>query len=152
MKLSNEDAVNYFSDTVYRVAINILKNDADAQDVFQDVFLRFIKNKKKFESPEHAKAWFIKVTINCSRDFFRKQKYHEELDAALHISTVDAYDHGMTALVQSLNENYRIAIHLFYYEQYKISEIADLLQQNENTIKTWLARSKKILKEKWENN
>jgi len=150
--LSDEEAVNHFSDTVYRVAFNMLKNDADTQDVFQEVFLRFIKHSGKYESLEHAKAWIIRVTINCSHDFLRKQRHHLELNAALEISSKDATDRGMTHYIQGLDEKYRIVIHLFYYEQYKISEIADILKKNENTIKTWLARAKKILKEKWEDD
>jgi len=152
MMLSDDDAVNYFSDTVYRVALNMLKNEPDTHDIFQEVFLRFVKHKKKFESLEHAKAWFIRVTINCSKDFLRKQKHHTAIDEAPEIATVDHVDHGMTHYVNELEEKYRIVIHLFYYEQYKINEIAEILKENENTIKTRLSRAKKILQSKWENS
>jgi len=149
--LSDEDAIEHFSDTIYRVAMNMLKNEPDTQDVFQEVFLRFVKHKKKFESLEHAKAWFIRVTINCCKDFFRKQKNHQDLDSAIGLQAAAEKQYGMTGYVQELDEKYRIVVHLFYYEQYKISEIAGILKENENTIKTRLSRAKKILKEKWEN-
>ena len=151
LTLSDEDAIRHFSDTVYRVAINMLKNESDTHDVFQEVFLRFVKHKKKFESLEHAKAWFIRVTINCCNDFFRKQRNHQELDEVTNIPMADAKQYGITEYVQELDEKYRLVVHLFYYEQYKISEISEMLKENENTIKTRLARAKKILKEKWEN-
>jgi len=149
--LSDEDAISHFSDTVYRVAFNMLKNESDTDDVFQEVFLRFVKKRKKFESLEHAKAWFIRVTINSCKDFFRKQKNHQDIDSAMDISAPSAKQYGMTDYVQELPEKYRIVVHLHYYEQYKIFEIAELLKENENTIKTRLARARKILKEKWEN-
>jgi len=149
--LSDEDAIEQFGDTIYRVAMNMLKNEPDTQDVFQDVFLRFVKHKKKFASLEHAKAWFIRVTINCCKDFFRKQKNHHDLDSARDIKATATKQYGMTEHVWELDEKYRIVIHLHYYEQYKISEIAELLKENENTIKTRLSRARKILKEKWEN-
>jgi len=149
--LSDEDAIRYFSDTVYRVALNMLKNESDTHDVFQEVFLRFVKHKNKFESLEHAKAWFIRITINYCKDFFRKQKNHQNLESAMSISAPSVKQYGMTEYVQELNEKYRVVVHLYYYEQYKIFEIAELLKENENTIKTRLARAKKILKERWEN-
>jgi len=149
--LSDEDAIEHFSDTIYRVAMNMLKNEPDTHDVFQEVFLRFVKHKKKFESLEHAKAWFIRVTINCCKDFFRKQKNHYDLDSAIDIQATSEKQYGMTEYVGELPEMYRIVIHLHYYEQYKISEIAGILKENENTIKTRLSRGRKILKEKWEN-
>ena len=149
--LSNEDAIEYFSDTIYRIAMNMLKNEPDTHDVFQDVFMRFVKHKKNFESLEHAKAWFIRVTINCCKDFFRKQKNHQDLDSAWDVQASANKQYGMTEYVSELDEKYRIVIHLHYYEQYKITEIADILKENENTIKTRLSRARKILKEKWEN-
>jgi len=149
--LSDEDAVEHFGDTIYRVALNLLKNEPDTHDVFQEVFLRFVKRKKKFESLEHAKAWFIRVTINCCKDFFRKQRHHQDLDSAIDIQADSNKEYGMTGHVQELSEKYRIVVHLHYYEQYKISEIAAILKENENTIKTRLSRARKILKDKWEN-
>lgn len=62
-----EEVVNTYSDMVYRIALNILCNIDDANDVMQDVFLRLVKSKSKIKSKEHIKHWLIKVTINCSR-------------------------------------------------------------------------------------
>jgi len=148
--LSNEEAIAHFSDTVYRVAFNQVKNGADAEDVFQEVFLRFIKYNKGFENMEHAKAWFIRATINCCRTLFSKQKKWAEVELIADVPVEETTQYGLTECVQELEEKYRLVIHLFYYEHYKIKEIAEFLQENENTIKTRLTRAKKILKEKWE--
>jgi len=154
---SNEEVIEKFGSTVYSAALDITKHELDAQDIFQEVFLRYIKYKKghTFNSLEHAKAWFIRVTINCCRDLFTKQNKKQKLevdDSAL--STVaspektEVKDYGILEAIQELRESYRIVIHLFYYEGYKIKEIADLTGENENTIKTRMSRAKKELEQK----
>jgi len=149
--LSDEEAVGQFSATVYRVAMNMIKNETDVEDVYQEVFLRFVRRKKGFETLEHAKAWFIRVTINCCHDFFRGRKYEQELEVVMDTYVTETKSDDIVDMVQTLDKKYRMVIHLYYYEQYKISEIATLLNENENTIKTRLSRAKKILKEKWED-
>ena len=62
-----EEVVNTYSDMVYRIALNILCNREDANDVMQDVFLRLVRSKRKIKSKEHIKHWLIKVSINCSK-------------------------------------------------------------------------------------
>lgn len=150
ISLSNEEAIDHFSDTVYKVALNLVKNEADAQDIFQEVFIRFVKREGTYDSMEHAKAWFIRVTINCCNSFFTKNQRQSTAELLVDISYEDKSQHEITYLVQALDEKYRVVIHLYYYEQYAIKEIAALLEENENTIKTRLARAKKELKIKWE--
>ena len=154
---SNEEVIEKFGSTVYSAALDITKHELDAQDVFQEVFLRYIRYKKghTFNSLEHAKAWFIRVTINCCRDLFKKRnkKQKLEVDESALIAVAspekeEAEDYGVFEAVQELRESYRIVIHLFYYEGYKIKEIADLIDENENTIKTRLSRAKKELEQK----
>ncbi|MFV0394927.1 MAG: RNA polymerase sigma factor [Coprobacillaceae bacterium] len=141
--LTNEDAIDYFSDTVYKVALSMTKKESDAQDIFQEVFLRFVKRDDTFDSIEHAKAWFIRVTINCCNTFFKKNQKQPEAELVVEVPDEDEQQHEITYLVQELEEKYRVVIHLFYYEQYAIKEIADILKENENTIKTRLSRAKK---------
>ena len=61
------DVVNEYSDTIYRVALNITKNSADAFDVCQEVFIRLIKNKHKIKDRSHLKAWLLRVAVNCAK-------------------------------------------------------------------------------------
>lgn len=133
------------------MAYNFAKNEADANDVFQEVYMRFIKygTKKEFDSFEHVKAWFIRVTINCYHDLVAKEKRREELESTSQtaIHELEKDHSALIEAVQALDEKYRTVIHLFYYEDYKIHEIARLLDENENTIKTRLARARKIVKD-----
>lgn len=150
IKLTSEEAIESYSATVYKIALNTMKNTADAQDVYQEVFLRFVKNKKPFESREHIKAWFIRITLNCCNSMhsqkYRKETQPLEFDRAIE-ETVDT---GIIFLVKELDYHYRIAIHLYYYEEYSIKEIALLLGENEGTIKTRLSRARVMLKQRWE--
>jgi len=151
LTLTTNDALKEFSDVVYRVAHNLAKHEADAQDVYQEVFMRFMKYgiTKEYHSLEHARHWFIRVTINCYHDFIEKANRREELEKDLrHIKGEQEDYSSLTEAIQELDEKYRIAIHLFYYESYKIKEIARILEENENTVKTRLARAKKMLKQK----
>jgi len=151
MSLTAEDALNQFGGIVYRVAHNFAKNDADAQDIYQEVFMRFMKYgiKKEYESLDHVKHWLIRVTINCYHTFITKEKRREELEHASH-QVIDEHEKDHSALieaVQYLDEKYRIVIHLYYYEDYKVREIAAILKESENTVKTRLTRARRLVKE-----
>lgn len=62
--------VNQYSDMFYKLALARTKNKADAEDVFQEVFIKYMKNYHKIVSDEYCKAWLIRTTINCSYDIF----------------------------------------------------------------------------------
>jgi len=155
--LSNEEVVEHFGDTVYRIALKMTKHEADAQDIFQDVFMRFIRYEVKPESMAHAKHWFIRTTINCCKTFFEYKKRQQlrlvELEPEVlkieqpsvgdsHADYPELHD-----AVNQLDEKYRIVVHLFYFEEYKIKEIAKILDESEGTIKSKLNRARKCLKD-----
>jgi len=151
--LTVETALKEFSDVVYRVALNLAKHDADANDIFQDVFMRFMKYGvgKEFDSMDHAKHWFIRVTMNVYHTWVSKAKRRVEIEkdgTDINLKEKKRDLSTVTDCVQDLDEKYRIVVHLYYYESYKINEIALLLGENENTIKTRLSRAKKMLKTK----
>jgi len=149
--LSIEETVHHFGDTVYRIALKMVKHEADAQDVFQDVFMRYIKYAKNLTSLDHVKHWLIRTTINCCKDFFEDRKRQTHLMEAQSEnleSEVPKNHDSVREAVQELDEKYRITVHLFYFEGYKIREISELLDEPENTIKSKLNRARHLLKEK----
>jgi len=151
LTLTIEESLKEFSDVVYRVARNLVKNEADAQDIYQEVFLRFMKYSinKQYDSLDHARHWFIRVTINCHHTFIERNMRREELEKSVYYMKDEPRNYSsLTEAVQELDEKYRIVVHLFYYEDYRIKEIAAILEENENTIKTRLARAKGLLKSK----
>ena len=151
---SEEDVnrvVEQYADTVRRLCMIHLKNDADSEDIFQTVFLKYVLHCVPFESEEHEKAWFIRVTINACKDllksFFRSRTVSiEEITeqaASLPLDTREVWD-----AVLSLPAKYRDAVYLHYYEGYTAPQIGRSLGKNVNTIYTILTRSKKMLREK----
>lgn len=149
---SEEDvnrAVEQYADTVKRICFIHLKNDADTEDIFQNVFLKYALSSVVFESPEHEKAWFIRVTINACKDllksFFRSHTF--SLNEAVEHSgiTDDEYREVMESILR-LPEKYRRVIYLHYYEGYTAPQIGTILNKNPNTVYTLLTRARQMLK------
>ncbi|MDR1206480.1 MAG: sigma-70 family RNA polymerase sigma factor [Peptococcaceae bacterium] len=152
--MRNEAAANraleLYADTVRRVCFIHLKNRADTEDVFQEVFLKYLLHDRKFESDAHEKAWLIRVAVNACKDviksFFRKKVTLSETLAAEPFDLRERESEVLSAVL-ALPEKYRDVIYLRYYEGYSAVEIAKTLGKNGNTIYTWLDRAKKQLKE-----
>ncbi|MDE6918114.1 MAG: sigma-70 family RNA polymerase sigma factor [Lachnospiraceae bacterium] len=151
---STEDvnrAVNAYADMVRRICFVHLKNRHDTEDVFQNIFLKYLLYEGSFESGEHEKAWFVRVTVNACTDWLRalSRRRWVSLDALAEESAVlDNPSREILEAVLKLPEKYRDVIYLFYYEEYSAVEIAKILGRKENTIYTWLSRAKDILREK----
>ena len=148
---NNLDALfRTYGDMVYRLALVRTKSVADAEDVVQEVFLRCLKHNPVFQSAEHQKAWLIKVTVNCSKTLlgsaFRRHSVPEDALGEL-ASEDETPDSTVYDAVLKLPEKYRTAIHLYYYEDYSIKEIASLMRTTESTVKSWLHRARGMLKE-----
>ncbi len=139
-----------YGDMVYRLALVRTRSSADAEDVVQEVFLRCLKNKPSFESAEHQKAWLIKVTVNCSKSLlgnaFRRHSVPEDAAGEL-FSEDETPDSTVYDAVMKLPDKYRTAIHLYYYEDYSVKDIASVMRTTESTVKSWLHRARAMLKE-----
>ncbi|MEO2187522.1 RNA polymerase sigma factor [[Clostridium] innocuum] len=131
---------------VYKLALSQTRNRSDAQDVFQEVFLRLMKNKKPFASEEHLKAWLLRVTINCSKKFFMSSWYRKTEELVVDIPFEEEQNSELYYAVLKLPLKYRTVIHLFYYEQYSVAQIAQYLKRNESTVKSQLKRGREMLK------
>ena len=143
-----------FSDMVYRVAFVRVSQASDAEDVFQDVFMRLVKHASKLKSHEHAKAWLIRCTINCCNSHHRSawQKKTVGIEDNIYTGQTDlGYEHiELLDAVRSLRAEHQEVIHLFYYEGYSSKEIADILEINENTVKSRLRRARMELQSVWD--
>ena len=135
-----------YGDMVYRLAYVRLRNSSDADDVTQEVFLRCFKHRPVWNDLEHQKAWFLRAAINATKSFatsaYRRHSVPEREDIA---TQMPEHSDVLDALMQ-LKDEYRAVIHLYYYEGYKVSEIADMLHKKESTIKSWLFRARDQLK------
>lgn len=139
-------AFNEYSDTVYRVAYHGTATAQDAEDVTQEVFVKLLEKTRSFKSPEHLKAWLIRVTINLCHNFYRSAKRFSALDENL-AAPENNESESVLSYVKALPENYRNAIYLHYYEGYTAEEIGDILGAKTNTVLSWLSRGRKALRE-----
>lgn len=150
-ELETNRAVEQYSDMVRRICLCHLKNDADTEDVFQTVFLKYLLYNGTFESAEHEKAWFVRVTINACKDHLRSLFRHSALcleDLEETAAAAPPEQHEVLEAVLSLPLKYKDVIYLHYYEGYSAGEIGKLLHKRENTIYSLLSRGRGMLKEK----
>ena len=140
--------VEKYFDMIYHLALSQVKNRTYADDVVQDVFVKYIQSDKKFDSEEHIKAWLIRVTINCSKSLFTSSWFKKT--APLEDEFVFDMEEKSDVFyaVSELPLKYRSVIHLFYYEDMSIAEIAETLNIKETTIKSQLSRGREMLRMK----
>ncbi len=158
MKIVVQDLAEAYSENLFTVALNVCKNPQDAEDVVQDTFLAYLTNGKEFESQEHIRAWLIRVAINKAHNktktFWRKNiGALEDYMASVNFPSQEASE--LFEAVMGLPEKYRIIIHLFYYEDYSVKEISEILKLSPGNVKVRLTRGREalrnILKEEWED-
>lgn len=135
-------------DMIYRIALNQLRSIPDAEDAMQEVLLKLYLYKGSFDSPEHAKHWLIRVTLNHCRSLWRspwkKNVPIEELSRS--IGFTEQKDSDLFLAVMDLPEVHRTVLYLFYYEDLSVSEIAQLMNLSVSTVTSRLYRARKRLK------
>ena len=151
MRQSLHELAAMYQDNLFAVAFNICQNTQDAEDVIQDTFVQYYTTKKEFDNEEHIRAWLIWVAVNkaknVTRTFWRRNKVSiEDFTEMLAFETPES--ETLFETVMQLPKKYRIVIHLFYYEDYTVREIADILKISESNVKVRLSRGRSLLKEK----
>lgn len=144
-------AIDLYADTVRRICMIYLKSYSDTEDIFQNVFMKYILSSAVFDSGEHEKAWIIRVTINECKDlvksFFRSRSVPldeiKELTSELEPQSSEVLEN-----VLALPKKYKDVVYLHYYEGYSAVEIAKMLHKSVNTVYTHLARARSMLKER----
>ncbi|MCF2663510.1 RNA polymerase sigma factor [Oscillibacter valericigenes] len=143
------NAMRLHGDTVYRLALCRMQNTADAEDVYQDVFLRLLQQTADWDD-EHMKAWLIRATLNRCADLHRFRLRRPVLaleDIPELARPADDSAAGLWDAVARLPEKLRTAVHLHYAEGYSTEEIAALLGVPPATVRTRLHRARRQLKD-----
>lgn len=148
-------AMDAHGDMVYRLALCRLGTKSDAEDVYQDVFLRLFRDDTVFRDDQHLKAWLIRVTVNCCTDlhrsaWFQKSAPFEEWSADTAPVPEDYAD--LWNAVAALPKELRTVIYLHYVEGYQTDEIASMLRCRPATVRTRLHRARNKLKLKLEED
>ncbi len=156
-----------YSDMVFRIAVLYMKNEQDAYDIIQEVFLKLLKRNRQFESEEHEKAWILRVAANCCKDqlksHWKKNRVSwNEYETGSIVTAGNFYPPGngsseikdeILSAVLNLPNLYKDVVFLYYYEEYSAEEIAKMLHKNASTIRSRLQKArellKKSLKEDW---
>lgn len=145
-----ENALELYGDTIRRICFMHLKKEADVEDIFQNVFFKYATKTSDFSSLEHEKAWLIRIAINECNSLLRRW-FHKNVDLSDDLSmfgiTDTIEDTSVLRSVWKLPAHYRDVIYLYFYEGYKIQEIAEIMHRKENTIHTWMRRAKQELKD-----
>lgn len=150
MKMNDEEienAVNTYSNMLFRLCFTMLGNNQDAEDSVSDVFLKYISEQRDFADEEHRKAWLISVAVNRCRDMLRFYKIRRHLsidDIAEYCGTNDGFE--ILSELFSLPEKYRTVIHLHYIEGYKTAEIAKMLNISSAAVRKRLQYGREQLK------
>lgn len=143
-------AIEKYSDMVKRICFLHLKNEYDTEDIFQNVFIKYLLYEGNFENPEHEKAWFARVTMNLCKDFlksaFRKNTVSMEYLSENTPAAQDEEKREVLSAVLSLPEKYKNAVYLHYFEGYTAAEIGKIIGKKENSVYTLLARAREKLK------
>ncbi len=166
------ETVNRNMNMVYRLAFSMVKTKQDAEDIRQEVMLRYIRSNPVFENTEHERAWFIRVTTNLCKNLWktawrqrvvsmdsvddgseavdgpgRTYAWDETVNTTQSFAELTAEEELVVKTVKRLPVKYRAVIHLFYYEEMSIEEIAGALQLQPSNVRTRLTRARRMLKE-----
>lgn len=132
-----------------KVARGILNNDEDAADAIQDTNLTCFEKLHTLKKPEYFKTWMIRILINeCNsiRRHYSNLNLQEDF-ADIPQSDVSIAEFEFKEMLETVDEKYRVVLILHYVEGFKLSEIAAILELNENTVKTRIARARQQLRE-----
>ncbi len=148
------DMVDWYGNMVYRLAYARLQNRHDADDIFQEVFLRYVRRAPVFESYEHGKAWFLRTTINCCKNLWMSA-WHRKTTALTEVEEQTiCYDNEeaqiLAEALADLPVKYRTVLHLYYYEGLTAEEISRIQQVAAGTVRMQLSRGRVLLKERLE--
>ena len=151
MRQSLELLIERYQKNLFAAAYNVCANAQDAEDVVQDTFLQYYSVNKQFNDEEHIKAWLLRVAINKAKDVTRRSRWKSTVsleDINEDIPFEDPEVETFFDEVMKLPEKYRVAIHLFYYEDMAVKDIADCLKISEGSVKMRLSRARDLLKER----
>lgn len=153
-----EQAIDIHGPTVWRVCANFFRAEQDAQDAFQEAFIKYaLADSAQFSDEEHRKAWLIKVASNQCKDMLRAScRTDQSLNQDAGCAAIPAKDPAeqpgslqseVLDAFRSLDDPPRLPLYLAIYEGYTAPEIAKLLDAPVNTVYSWISRGRKMLKE-----
>lgn len=142
-------AVKRNSNRLYLIALSYLQNHHNAEDVMQDTLLKLWKTNKVFNDDAHMDKWLTVTCVHKFKDHFKSPfvKSNVALDEAKELYTFDRIkNYDVFHAIMSLSQKERVVVHLFYYEDMQIDEIAQTIKCKPSAVKTRLHRARTHLK------
>jgi RNA polymerase sigma-70 factor (ECF subfamily) len=144
--------IDRYQNTVYGLALARTGSRADADDVFQEVFLAYFQSGKTFRDEEHRKAWLLRTTINQSRrvtsSSWRQKTVPLSEREDVPVQFQDPEENEVWTALQSLAEDYRLPLYLFYFQELSTQEIAKALAIRPGAVRMRLTRGREQLRDK----
>lgn len=146
------EIISKYADLVFRLCIVHLKNIADAEDAFQNIFIKLFEKSPGFNDEEHLKAWLIKCTTNHCKNMLRTywNRFRVSIDDIV-LPIEDKQADELVKYVMKLPLKYKSVIYLYYYEGYSTLEISKILDIKDATIRAQLKRGRDLLKKELYN-
>lgn len=151
---NTEEAVRRYADMVWHICVLQLRNRADADDAFQNTFLRYLEKAPAFNDPEHEKAWIARVAINICKDHLKSAHRKDgELPDEHGLLDSEGFEqpgsrlYEVFDLLKDLPDNHKLAIYLTAVHGYTADEVARIMDATPNTVYSWVSRARQQLKE-----
>lgn len=143
-----ERVMDDYGNILFRLCLIMLGNASDAEDAVQETLIKYLQKAQEFKDKEHEKAWLLKVASNKCRDMIRFRTRHMTVDIeSIKEVTKDSSDSGILEALMTLPEKFRIVLVLYYVEQCKTEEIADMIGKSASAVKMRLQKGCRLLKE-----
>ena len=143
-----EESMKRYGNMLFRLCLITLGNEADAEDVVQETFIKWMQKAPVFADAEHEKAWLIRVAANQCRDILRFRTRHPVADIGdLQEYAQEMPDSGIMEALMTVPERFRMVLHLYYVEEYSIAEIAKIIGRTSSAVKMRLQKGRSLLKE-----
>ena len=143
--------IRAYGHSVQSLAFVYLRNLQDAEDIAQEVFLKYLQKAPYFWVASKEKSWLMTVTANLCKSELRA-KHREELPLTDDLFYLPKEKSDILSAVLELEDIYRIPIHLHYYEGYTLNEIAKIMHVRPGTVGSWLSRGREQLKKRLEED
>lgn len=145
-----ETVVHIYGNMLFRICYIMLGNETDAEDAVQETIIKYMQKAPNFENAEHEKAWLITTAKNKCRDMIRFRLRHPKINIEyLQELSTETSDSGILEALMSLPEKFRLVLTLYYVEEYRIEDIARIIQKSPSAVKMRLQKGRKLLEEKY---
>lgn len=145
-----ETLIHTYGNKLFRLCLTMLGNVSDAEDAVQETIITYMQKAPDFENAEHEKAWIIMVATNKCRDMLRFRLRHPQIDIeSLQLFSPTQLDSGVIDALMTLPERFKIVLILYYVEEYRIDDIAKIINKTPSAVKMRLQKGRRLLEEKY---